>query len=160
MRTAIVWEAAPHHQKILVEGTPLQTMDRYRQDRNDKAEAGGILLGYRKGPYLHIVQVTVPQLTDQRRRYRFDRTAHLHQQIALQQWRASEKTMDYLGEWHTHPEINPSPSGMDINEWAKITNRQPKPMVFMILGLTGTIWLGLSVNQVLIKCHTTATEDL
>jgi integrative and conjugative element protein (TIGR02256 family) len=155
-----VWEAAPHHQKILVEGTPLQIMDRYRQDRNDKAEAGGILLGYRKGPYLHIVQVTVPQLTDHRRRYRFDRTAHLHQQIALQQWRASEKTMDYLGEWHTHPEINPSPSGMDINEWAKITNRQPKPMVFMILGLTGTIWLGLSVNHVLIKCNTAATEGL
>lgn len=41
MRTAIVWEAAPQHQKILVEAVPLQTMDKYRQDRHDKAEAGG-----------------------------------------------------------------------------------------------------------------------
>lgn len=41
MRTAIVWEASPHHHKILVEGAPLQTMDRYRQDRSDKTEAGG-----------------------------------------------------------------------------------------------------------------------
>ncbi|WP_201491369.1 Mov34/MPN/PAD-1 family protein [Pseudomonas paracarnis] len=158
MRTAIVWEASPHHHKILVEGAPLQTMDRYRQDRSDKTEAGGILLGYRKGPHLHIVQVTVPQLTDRCRRFRFDRSAHHHQQIALDQWHVSEKTMDYLGEWHTHPEINPSPSGVDINEWVKITNRQTKPMVFMILGLTGTIWLGLSVNNALIKCSPTTTE--
>ncbi|MVW84814.1 hypothetical protein EI969_02420 [Pseudomonas sp. PB101] len=160
MRTAIVWEAALYHQKILVEGIPLQTMDRYRQNRIDKPEAGGILLGYRKGPYLHVVQVTVPQLTDQRRRYRFDRAAHHHQQIALEQWRVSEMTMDYLGEWHTHPEINPSPSGMDINEWTKITKRQTKPMVFMILGLTGTIWLGLSVNHELIECTTMASEGI
>lgn len=160
MRTAIVWEATSHHKKILVEGGPLQTMDRYRQDLNDKAEAGGILLGYRKGPHLHIVEITVPQLTDRRRRFRFDRSAQHHQQIALEQWNASEKTMDYLGEWHTHPEINPSPSGIDINEWTKITKRQTKPMVFMNLGMTGTIWLGLSVNQMLIKCNAMATEGI
>lgn len=80
-----------------------------------------------------------------------NRSAH-HQQIALEQWHVSEKKMDYLGEWHTHPEINPPPSGVDINEWVKITNRLTKPMAFMILGLTRTIWLGLSVNNALIKC--------
>ena len=158
MRAAIVWEAAPHYHKILVEGAPLQTMEKYRQNRADKAEAGGILLGYRKGPNLHIVQATVPQLTDRRRRFRFDRAANRHQQIALEQWHISGRTMDYLGEWHTHPEITPSPSGVDIAEWRKITNRQSRPMVFMIIGLTGTIWLGISVNHMLIKCSTTATE--
>lgn len=61
--------------------------------------------------------------------------------------------MDYLGEWHTHPEINPSPSGMDISEWTKITSRQPRPMVFMILGISGEIWLGISINKVLLKCE-------
>lgn len=160
MRTAIVWEAASHQRKILIEGGPLHTMDGYRQDLNDKAEAGGILLGYRKGPHLHIVAITVPQLTDRRRRFRFDRSAHHHHQTALEQWRASEKTMDYLGEWHTHPEINPSPSGIDITEWMKIANRLTNPMAFLILGLTGNIWLGLSVDQQLITCNATTAEDL
>lgn len=154
MRTAIVWEATSHNdQRILIEAAPLQIMDRYRQDRQDKAEAGGILLGYRKGPNLHVVRITTPHVTDNRRRYRFDRAAYHHQQVALEQWRASEKTMDYLGEWHTHPEINPSPSGMDISEWTKITSRQPRPMVFMILGISGEIWLGISINKVLLKCE-------
>ncbi|MBV4537956.1 Mov34/MPN/PAD-1 family protein [Pseudomonas urmiensis] len=152
MRTAIVWGAEQQSdRKILVEAEPLQTMDKYRQDRADKAEAGGILLGYRRGPYLHVVQATAPQITDQRSRYRFDRAAHYHQKIAMERWRGSDSTIDYLGEWHTHPEIKPSPSNIDIGEWSKVIKRQSKPMMFLILGLSGDTWVGMSLGQQLIR---------
>ncbi|MBF8742173.1 Mov34/MPN/PAD-1 family protein [Pseudomonas guariconensis] len=154
MRTAIIWGAEQKSdRKILVEAEPLQTMDKYRQDRADKAEAGGILLGYRKGPYLHVVQATAPQITDQRSRYRFDRAAHYHQKIAMEQWRGSDSTIDYLGEWHTHPEIKPSPSNIDIGEWSKVIKRQSKPMMFLILGLSGDTWVGMSLGKQLIRCN-------
>lgn len=159
MQTAVVWEVASQHKRILVEGAALQTMDRYRQDRDNKAEAGGILLGYRKGTNLHVVQATVPQPTDRRKRFRFDRLAHRHQQIALEQWSISGGTIDYIGDWHTHPEIDPTPSNLDIKEWAKVTNRLTKPMVFMIVGITGRIWFGLSVDQHLIKCIKLITDE-
>ena len=75
-----------------------------------------------------------------------------HQQVALRHWRASQMTMDYLGEWHTHPESNPSPSLLDMSEWKKICKVQKRPMVFAILGWSGDIWLGLSSGEVVSQC--------
>lgn len=145
MRSALVWHGlrdAPA--RVLVEAEPLALVDRYWQDGADKPESGGILLGYRRGEHLHVTMATTPQAADRGWRFLFKRSARHHQEIALRQWNASDKTMDYLGEWHTHPQSCPFPSSTDFSEWRKICSQRKVPMAFVIVGWSGELWLGLS----------------
>ena len=159
MRSHLIWEAPKKPlTKILVERSPLEAMDLYRQDESHKPEAGGIILGYRRGAHLHVTQVTVPQVEDRRHRHEFYRSALHHQQVAQKEWHASGQTMDYLGDWHTHPELHPSPSGLDLNEWKTICRKRTHPMLFMILGIRGDIWVGLSISREIICCVTSESE--
>ncbi|WP_367398706.1 Mov34/MPN/PAD-1 family protein [Burkholderia multivorans] len=93
---------------------------RFRQTDPTAPESGGILLGYRRGMYLHVSMVTTPQSGDTQHRYGFRRQAHGQQKIALDLWKADRETMDYLGEWHIHPEAVPTPSSIDTGELRKI----------------------------------------
>lgn len=129
---------------VLVEPEVLETVDRFRQDTDDKPEAGGILLGFRRGQHLHVVEATSPTENDRRSQTGFERSPEPHQQIALDRWRTSGGTTDYLGEWHTHPQPQPSPSGVDIAEWKRIQRLHPgRPFVFVIAGNAGRYWLGM-----------------
>ncbi len=63
----------------------------------------------------------------------------------MRRWKESDETMGYMGEWHTHPEDHPTPSGIDLRNWLDITVPRPEPMVFLILGRRSD-WLGVSVG--------------
>lgn len=153
MRSALIWHN-PHATigRVLIEAEPLTLIDSYRQDSPDKPESGGILLGYRRGEHLHVTMATAPQHSDRGWRNLFKRSARYHQEIALCQWSASEKTMDYLGEWHTHPQYLPSPSATDLSEWRKICDLRQVPMVFLIMGWSGELWMGLSKRLEIKQC--------
>jgi integrative and conjugative element protein (TIGR02256 family) len=132
---------------LLIEPHVLEELMKYRQLEAGDAEAGGILMGYRRGAHLHITDIPVPQAKDVRRRFSFQRNDRKHQAIALQRWEKSEKRLDYLGEWHTHPEKSPSPSPLDKSEWRKILVRNRNPMVFVILGTSIEWWLGAGIER-------------
>lgn len=51
--------------------------------------------------------------------------------------------LDYMGEWHSHPEDFPRPSGTDLRNWLEITVPRKEPMVFMIIGRKDD-WIGVS----------------
>ena len=146
--------------KILMEPEPIEAINRYRQDQYGKAEAGGILLGYRREGHMHVTVATVPQSSDYRRRFWFSRSSKYHQQVALQHWEASVGTMDYLGEWHTHSENNPSPSSLDFSEWRKIYLARPNPMMFMILGWSGELWVGMTSSDNIKPCLQVSRDAL
>lgn len=146
--------------RILMESEPLKVINQYRQDDHLKPEAGGILLGYRRDKHLHIVLATVPQIGDQRRRFWFSRSSKFHQQVATQKWGGSLGTMDYLGEWHTHPELSPTPSSLDLSEWRTIYRQRSNSMFFMILGLSGELWVGLSDCDDFKPCKSAPLEYL
>jgi len=41
----------------------------------------------------------------------------------------------FLGEWLTHPEINPTPSSLDIEEWKKTVQNNLDTLLFLIIGI-------------------------
>ena len=127
---------------LLVEPQLLQRLSAFRQLAESAPEAGGILMGYRRGPHLHVVEATVPTTQDVRRRFSFFRHGAHHQQVALRRWRETDETLDYMGEWHTHPEDHPHPSGIDLRHWRDIAVRSPRPMLFLILGRRSN-WCGV-----------------
>lgn len=107
-----------------------------------REERGGILLGMRRGKHFHVDQATLPMTGDRGSRFAFRRGRAGHQQIARARWRQSAHRVDWLGEWHSHPEAIPSPSGIDLASWRLITHRRGAPMLFLIIGYQ-SIWLGL-----------------
>jgi integrative and conjugative element protein (TIGR02256 family) len=154
----IVWRVAvilnnpfDRDARLLIEESVLQTVIPYRQTTSTLAEAGGILLGLRRGDHLHVVKATVPGRADRRDRLGFLRFNRTHAQTARLEWENSEKTMDYFGEWHTHPEDRPRPSGLDLREWRKISKRRGEPMVFMIVSITEE-WVGIGIRDQIKAC--------
>ena len=51
--------------------------------------------------------------------------------------RGSAGTIGYVGEWHTHPEPVPSPSGQDCANWRNLVRQTKHPLAFVILGTDG-----------------------
>lgn len=97
----------------------LHQMENYVQNDKGKKEAGGVLLGrFIIGTADVIVdQVTEPMPSDRRSRRRFFRTSKDHQAVIDRRWYQSRHRCNYLGGWHTHAELNPSPSGIDERDW-------------------------------------------
>jgi integrative and conjugative element protein (TIGR02256 family) len=67
------------------------------------------------------------------------------------EWEKSQETMDYLGEWHTHPENNPRPSALDLREWRQISKRRGEPMMFIIVGIMEW-WVGIGSVDRIAEC--------
>ncbi|WP_373322394.1 Mov34/MPN/PAD-1 family protein [Chitinimonas viridis] len=100
------------------------------------------MLGYRRTPHLHVAEATFPVAGDIRTRYGFHRFARHHQLVALNRWQDTDGMLDYVGEWHTHPEDHPAPSNVDRSHWRQISERSERPMLFLIVGRV-TDWVGL-----------------
>lgn len=114
----------------------LETFCQHVQAGDADSEAGGLLLGSVHGAHILIGQATAPTAWDKRFRYLFERMPFSHEAIALSRWTASHGTVRYLGEWHTHPEDHPHPSGLDRSEWNRLSakRRDKRPMLAVIVG--------------------------
>ena len=117
-------------------------------------EAGGILLGDVAEDYVEITDVTVPNRFDLRTFFSFVR-ARIPAQLRINKaWKKSSGTQIYLGEWHTHREVNPSPSLDDREMIAKAFKETKMEIDFLyliIVGLNGTYWVGKQTGKGLAK---------
>lgn len=110
---------------------------KYRQRFFWQPESGGILLGRRRGKHLEVLLATEPSSHDKRSTYSFLREAFGHAEVAQQAWLRGERQIDYLGEWHTHPQTVPIPSGIDRAEWCKLVLQRPDKTTLLTV-LVGT----------------------
>jgi integrative and conjugative element protein (TIGR02256 family) len=127
---------------ILVNEEVLEMISSYRQSNPDDREAGGILMGKRRGEHLEITFSAAPQAKDIRSRVRFTRHPYGHQEIAEQRFKATNGEENYLGEWHTHPENHPTPSYIDTRDWKRLSKTHRVPLVVIIGGIK-TCYFGL-----------------
>ncbi|MEW8460681.1 MAG: Mov34/MPN/PAD-1 family protein [Candidatus Thiodiazotropha endolucinida] len=119
---------------VLFEENVIQKLNRYRQSPG-LLEAGGILIGYRRPPHLHVVSITLPMKRDQRSAINFLRKDPRHSFIAKSWWCNSSEEVYYLGEWHTHPQDYPSPSFIDKRGWDILLKSKIGPdLLFLIVG--------------------------
>lgn len=114
--------------------------NRYRQINATAPEAGGVLLGRFIQDTSDIVvdDVTTPGLDDVASRLTFRRSRRRTQELINQAWHKSGGTRNYLGEWHTHPEDDPSPSAVDLRNWHRIVKAahyEQDTLIFVIVGL-------------------------
>lgn len=105
----------------------------------DLPESGGVLLGTVHERGMLVTMATTPTRLDRQLRYLFERLPFGHRAVARRQWRQSAGTTRYIGEWHTHPQDIPAPSGIDLNEWRKLAQKRAdkRPLLAVIVGRHG-----------------------
>lgn len=120
---------------VLVREDVLALISSYRQSHSGDYEAGGILMGKRRGEHFEITFATAPQKKDIRSRCRFTRHPDGHQEIAENRLISTNGDENYIGEWHTHPENHPSPSSIDITDWKRLSKVHGVPLLVIIGGI-------------------------
>lgn len=113
--------AASCGRRLKVDSAVLDRLKVYRQLAPHQCEAGGVLLGRHLLGTADIVvdDLTEPMPGDTRSRLRFSRQQRSHQRRIDAAWLLSQGTCIYLGEWHTHPELDPTPSSTDLADWRR-----------------------------------------
>lgn len=127
----------------------LRRMSQFLQVEDDSHEAGGLLMGRYLIDSKDVVvdAITIPKPCDLRSRRRFERRDWRHQAKLEEEWASSSQTCTYLGEWHTHPELHPSPSRTDFTNWIRKLREDDfgSHLFFLILGSESVaIWEGKS----------------
>lgn len=99
----------------------LDQLKEFCQIKELDCESGGLLIGrfILSSNNVVIDELTTPFKRDKRGRYFFKKIDKKHQRTLDKNWEVSEGTSNYIGEWHTHPEMDPKPSAIDIKEWKR-----------------------------------------
>jgi len=126
-------------QRLIFVPTAVEQMVAFRQRSWWQSEAGGVLLGRHllDSDDLVVDEITTPQNSDRRGRLSFFRSKR-HGKIAQTRWSEEASTLAYLGLWHTHPEVDPTPSGVDLKDWEQALSKDTFPgnqLFFPIVGI-------------------------
>ncbi len=133
LQDGIVISYSPYHM-VCFSNKVIEKLKTFIQISPSSAEAGGLLIGYKRGMHFEITDITYPYKGDIRNRFFFERKdkKHINKLKYLQKFSSGKK--GFLGEWHTHPEKNPSPSSLDLTEWKKTVSYNDDILLFLIVG--------------------------
>lgn len=122
-------------QRLRIEPNVLDHVRRFRQSKLTAAEAGGQLFGTVTSELVQVSCVSGPHRGDERSRYSFRSDPRAAQREIN---RFAARGLAYLGEWHTHAEEIPRPSGSDLGAIREIVDRSQlntSTVVMLIIGL-------------------------
>jgi integrative and conjugative element protein (TIGR02256 family) len=129
---------------VIVAPQVYRNLQRYRQT-GQKNETGGALAGYKTSKHAWVISTLMhPSPGNKSGRTWLQRDLVAAQEFATRVHLQSEGRLTYLGEWHTHPERFPTPSGADTGMLSDILtgSKPPPPFLFgLILGTGGAICL-------------------
>ena len=96
---------------VVITDAALSTLLCFRQIRPRDTEAGGQLFARFDGAEVVIVEATPPTPRDYRTRFTFRPNRPLQRKAIEQRHKSS---LHFVGDWHTHPEPQPTPSRDDL----------------------------------------------
>ncbi|MFZ5752697.1 MAG: Mov34/MPN/PAD-1 family protein [Bacillota bacterium] len=114
----------------------LDDFNKYRQI-GERKESGGILLGMVFDKKIVIDQISTPSLRDKASKFFFIRNVKRAQKVVDNAWARSNGTRIYLGEWHTHPILNPFPSNDDKTLITNMLRYSKMEIDFLFLVIVG-----------------------
>lgn len=124
-------------------------MEAYRQNSSKIPESGGLIMGslhaqepfkfnFSEPPHIDITGVTEPGDGDIQERCKFVRQGKHHLKKLQFEQNRSQCRIAYLGEWHTHPELHPKPSHVDMVYWKQ--NLRGSIAIVSIIGIQTNWW--------------------
>ena len=147
---------------LLLMDAPLARFHRYRQTGRRK-EAGGQLFATFEEGITRIVCATGPRHTDRRRPASFipDRLAERREIRRL-----FKRGLHYIGDWHTHPELEPTPSNTDIESFREMFCESRHSLLNFVMVIVGVaqvpdgLYVGLCNGEGMNGLHPTINGDV
>ena len=132
-------------QYLVLDTGVLGHFHKWRQLHPGMHEAGGQLFGLVDAACITISMATGPRRSDRRGRFFFvaNRFAERREINAMH-----KSGLHYLGDWHTHPQVFPAPSGTDLASMADLYVRSKHELHAFLMIIVGTACLpdGLHVS--------------
>lgn len=131
-------------------------MSNWLQYDSKSPESGGYIVGYqhRKTGNITLEFITPPHEQDFRSRIRCTISDFFHGKV-LQ--KAKLKNSYYMGVWHTHPQLIPAPSTIDLQDWEQSLRYEKSGgdyIFFLIAGVQGfRVWVGDYSNREIVEIH-------
>ncbi|MEJ2376114.1 MAG: Mov34/MPN/PAD-1 family protein [Pseudolabrys sp.] len=119
---------------VRIRSQMLATFDAHRQRRFFHREAGGQLFARIRGQEWQIVAATGPRVKDRRSLFSF-RPHRASEQDEI--FEHHKQGLDYVGDWHTHPEEVPSPSSHDLSSIGEVVRRSTHHLPGFLLLIVG-----------------------
>ena len=113
----------------------INTMIQYRQTCRFHRESGGQLFGHFSELRTLIVEATRPKWLDRRSRLEFKPNRWLQRREIHARY---IEGLHFVGDWHTHPELTPHPSGEDFQNMKDCFERSVHGLnafVMVVVGL-------------------------
>ena len=137
-------EFGKSNHRLIIKKSVFKTFSKFTRKKVNN-ESGGILLGNVYKKHCEIVKVTMPNKYDSFGPNFFVRSKRGAQPYINKSWKKSNGTEIYLGEWHTHFEVEPRPTltdkNMIINSLRK-TKMEIDFLFLVIVSLHKTFWVG------------------
>ena len=108
----IVYRLGKSGQRLIFNRSVLEHFGKCRQDGPRKREAGGQIFARFRLPDILLQEVTGPRVRDRRTRVSYWPDKASEQREINSRHR---RGLHFIGDWHTHPQDIPSPSGLDIS---------------------------------------------
>lgn len=113
----------------------LEHFDRHKQVTNRHLEAGGQLFARFDGRKVKIDRATGPRKTD-RRSIRSFIPNRMKERREIR--RLFKIDLHYVGDWHTHPEQQPTPSETDIDSFSDMFTKSKHRLASFVMIIVGT----------------------
>ena len=123
----------PPEGHLLFMDAPLAHLHRYRQTGR-RNEAGGQLFATFEEGITRIVCATGPRRADRRGPTYFipNRKADLREIRRL-----FKRGLHYIGDWHTHPEVKPTPSCTDVESFREMFRESRHSLLSFVMVIVG-----------------------
>ena len=122
-------------QTLVLSSGVIEHIASHRQLRSNQKEAGGQLFATFEHDIVCIQLATGPRRADKRSRFRFIP----HRVSERREIKRLFKTgLHYVGDWHTHPEVVPRPSTIDLNNMADMFSKSHHNLAGFVMIIAGT----------------------
>lgn len=131
----ILYPIGESGQILLLADSVLAHFERYRQASPGSREAGGQLFARFDHLEIHLEHATGPRPTD----YRSVTSFYPNRFVERREIRKYYKSgFHYVGDWHTHSELSPTPSHMDIASFQDMFSKSRHNLASFIMVIVGT----------------------
>lgn len=143
-------------QTLVLTREALALMLHHRQLGATEPESGGMLFAQIEPGWITVRVATPPHHHDRRFRHAYEPDLK-QQQFEIR--RRFKQGLHFIGEWHTHPEPRPQPSGTDLQSMARCYSTSRHNLRAFVMVILGTakwpdgLWVSLHREDSIVRLH-------